>query len=61
MHIIEIDLPILETTISVFNICPTGTQGFHLRPGEYNPGLHGLIDMIIMECLFIFTDYFHGL
>ena len=61
MHIIEINLPTLEPGISVFNIGPTGTQGFYLRSGEYYPRLHGLINMIIMECLFIFTDDFHEL
>ena len=59
VHIVEIDLAILEPGIAIFNIGSAGPQRFYLRTSEDDPGLHGLIDMIIMECFFIFADNFH--
>lgn len=60
VNIIEIHLSVLEPGIAILDIGSTGTQGLDLRPGEYDSGLHGLVNMIVMVRLFIFADYFHG-
>jgi hypothetical protein len=57
VHIVDVDLAVLNTGIGICEICPALAKGFYLRTNEYQTGLVFVFDEIIEPGLAVFSNY----
>jgi hypothetical protein len=58
VDIVEKKLAVLNLGVAITQVGFTRSQRFDFRAAEHDSGLEGLVDMVIVKRLFIFTDYF---